>query len=577
MRGQLPPTDHYHQANALQLARQLQHASTSIQRLPTHGNGELEAYIGGLQKQPSSSGYEWSQMGAAAVASLGLSPHRSAVVNYSVQDSARAILAREQQTAAAAAAQRQQAVALMGRAVGHAYSPGANPNFPHVAGHASALISSSAALVGHSGIPPAPTPSGSAPVANVQPPAKQQGESNPLAGIEYRQVTNKEPRSNSLSSRDSKDEGSNDKVIKNLSKKDDSSALVSQNSLPVDGKEEVSIKKRKLSSDSSQSEKRRNVAKDSHRIPVEPKRINFKNSVAASESNGIEIQKKVSTFEAPPNSGEKTSVSTNIIQKDSGGAATLIAKDITESPEPKPSSIRTDDATSVNIPPPRTSGMQFYVPPAPHGIPPEIASFVLNGRVFEAIHAWETGEAVFDAGIMVDYLMAVGVAVPIPKALVVNPLKERIGVNALKNNSFGNFPTSSREVIAALILLWLWKHHEEGFQKAFAKSGRIDVDPECKWLINAAVDRAILALSQEIKAPGSSLSSALINAKSKGGSSHKTSPGTESERPQGKTTKVDLLSASIVSKSLMAGISVYEHMVNLFISLDKQSDLGTRF
>ena len=36
--------------------------------------------------------------------------------------------------------------------------------------------------------------------------------------------------------------------------------------------------------------------------------------------------------------------------------------------------------------------------------------------------------------------------------------------------------------------------HQSSFEKAFTKSGRIDVDPECKWLINAAIDAAMKAL-----------------------------------------------------------------------------------
>jgi hypothetical protein len=114
--------------------------------------------------------------------------------------------------------------------------------------------------------------------------------------------------------------------------------------------------------------------------------------------------------------------------------------------------------------------------------------------------------------------------------------------------------------------LWLWRHHADGFQKAFAKSGRTDVDPECKWLIHAAVDTSVRALSQELadatSRAGSPLSAALMAYKSKGTSAQKGALGTEVDRLQVTTTKLDLLIASIVSKALMAGLSVDEQMVS---------------
>jgi len=57
--------------------------------------------------------------------------------------------------------------------------------------------------------------------------------------------------------------------------------------------------------------------------------------------------------------------------------------------------------------------------------------------------------------------------------------------------------SSKKQVVAAIVLIWLWVQHKEIFQRAFAKSGRIDVDPECKWLIQAAVDTATRALAAE--------------------------------------------------------------------------------
>jgi hypothetical protein len=529
VQGQRQSSDSYHHpsaANALQIAHQLHHASASMQRLSTHAPGELEAYMGGLHAQPGAAGYEWSQ-----IAALGLNPHRAAMVNFT-QGRARAMLAaRGQQNAAAAAVAH--AAATQRALMGGAYVPGAAAHFSHVSGHAATLMNSSAALIGHSGMSPI-------------------SQSAPAVGVHARKSDNSNAYTKTPEQSGSKD---NKDTRYKKDQKDDASNHSS-------GKSEESGRKRKLSSassDSTQSEKRRNTSKSTSGKATSQNRSDATNTIGANMSNVTDSPKKVAKPRVPPKGNLKGSSLTKSNQKKTAGPG-LLQPNGSNQVSKATSSARVENGKMSK--PPQTSGMQFYVPPAPPGIPSDMASLVLQSRVFEVIDAWESGEVVFDATAIIDYLLAVGIAVPIPKALVVNPLKERIGATSMKNNSFGNIPASSREVIVALILLWLWKHHEDCFQKTFAKSGRIDVDPECKWLINAAVNRSVSALSQEIAKPGSPLSAALTLAKSKGGSSQKAVPGSDMERPQGRTTKVDLLSASIVSKSLLAGTSVDEKMVS---------------
>lgn len=517
-------SDSYHHpsaASALQLAHQLQHASASMQRLPTHAPGELEAFIGGLHAQSGPASYDWSQMAA-----LGINPHQAAMMNFSGR--ARALIARGQQNAAAAAVAH--AAAAQRALMGGAYGPGATARFPHVSGHA-ALMNSSAALMGHTGMAPM---SQSAQVVNMH----QRENDNAVTRTTLPQQYGPE---------DTKDIGSK------MDLKDDTT------SAPSDKAEEAG-RKRKLSSassDSSQSEKRRNLSKTNS---VKREGDTSKMSTPGS-SNLTSPPRKIPEVTLPVKSSISGSKS---IQNRPSLPSSFQAKDAKQISKPTPTS-RIENGKSKS--PPQTSGMQFYVPPAPPGIPSDMASLILASRAFEAIESWESGEVVFDATAIIEYVLAVGIAVPIPKALVLNPLKERVGATGMKNNPFSNIPASSREVIVALILLWLWKHHEDCFQKTFAKSGRIDVDPECKWLINAAVDRSVAALSQELSKPGSPLNAALTLAKSKGGAAQKVVQGGDVERSQGKTTKVDLLSAAIVSKSLLAGTCIDEKMVSCIESV----------
>jgi len=490
-------------AAAMQMAHQFRHASASMQRLPGHPTGDLEAYIGNLHAQQGAAGYEWSQ-----IAALGLNTHR-AMVNFSAQDRARAIIAEQQNAAAAAAAQvaaaqRQQAVALMGGG----FVPAGAPHFAQFSGRTAALINNSA-LMGHSGM------------AGVNQSAQMQAKKNENSNSRKDQGKTKE-RSDSDPKKSQKESKSS--------------------------KPEESGRKRKLStasSESGSSDKRRNVSSKS----------SFKRSDAngaAKAANGVqEGQKKGTKPRAQPKNAPRATNANKTTQN----------KSATGDPKQGSSIVGGRPEMPKMNKPPQTSGMQFYVPPAPAGIPSDMASLVLAAKVHSVIDAWENGEAVFDATTIIDFLLAVGIAVPIPKALVVNPLKERIGSTATKNNPFAHIPASSREVIVALILLWLWKHHEQCFQKAFAKSGRIDVDPECKWLINAAVDRSVSSLGKEITSTGSALSSALSLAKGKGGSSQKGAiQANDADRSQGRATRVDLLCASIVSRSLLEGSAIDDTM-----------------
>jgi len=76
-------------------------------------------------------------------------------------------------------------------------------------------------------------------------------------------------------------------------------------------------------------------------------------------------------------------------------------------------------------------------------------------------------------------------------------LKDRLNTPGFKSGNNGA-PLVPRDVAVATILVWLWATNKDKFQQAFEKSGRIDVDPGCKWLIQAAVDTAVRALTLEI-------------------------------------------------------------------------------
>lgn len=202
----------------------------------------------------------------------------------------------------------------------------------------------------------------------------------------------------------------------------------------------------------------------------------------------------------------------------------------------------------------KPAGLQYYVPEAPPGISTDFATFVLAGRCHEAIGVSVYRDLACEGVRVVNYIISVGMAVPVPKTVVMNPLKDRMNNLVFKNNNVGSMPASSRDIIAAVILLWLWRNQEGCFQRAFAKSGRIDVDPECKWFVNAAVNKAVTALSNEVigsTSRANGLTTALLAHKSKSSSGQKGVHGkAEQDSLKTTTTKIDLLAASVVSKSI---------------------------
>jgi hypothetical protein len=114
----------------------------------------------------------------------------------------------------------------------------------------------------------------------------------------------------------------------------------------------------------------------------------------------------------------------------------------------------------------------------------------------------------------------------------------------------------------------LWAQNKTSFQRAFAKSGRIDVDPECKWLIHTAVDASVRALMLDIAdvvARGGSMASALGGGRNKGSTNAEKAGGqvspSESDRQSGSSTSVDVHVATIVSQALMAQFCIDDGVV----------------
>ena len=91
-----------------------------------------------------------------------------------------------------------------------------------------------------------------------------------------------------------------------------------------------------------------------------------------------------------------------------------------------------------------TSGLQFFIPNPPSGISQNQAIFILKSEFYKAVEESNSSLESPDENqsrlnsktmsLLLDYLLSVGAAVPIPKAIIQNPIKEKFNSLPLKNS-----------------------------------------------------------------------------------------------------------------------------------------------
>jgi len=562
LQAQLQSADHYRQTNAFQLAHQLR-----LSRLQAHGHsgaGDLTDYIGGLHhSSQAQAAYGWSQASAAAavansnnLAALGLNP--SGGMPLTVEDRTTFLLAREQQNLAAcvAAAQRQQAVALM-RGMAVVDTPFAQSGYPHITGQL--LNPTTAALIARQGlqnraITTSPKKATLLDHKNVSQKAK------PELKKFQKSITVERDALKTQSSQKNEKKAQRNSKIANQNKTNDKKVDT--------GDSTVSVHK-------SVNRKRKNSINNGKTV-VKPEKKSRTSSVGKCDDRSNLLTLSATNVPKSPSIGTKSKTSEKKMVRDKtyeGAKAkrldsnqvqdiTLLTKKMDLPLTPlgidRKSDIQKNHAAKT------PAGLQYYVPEAPPGISTDFATVVLAGRCHEAIGVSVYRDLACEGLRVVTYITSVGMAVPIPKTVVMNPLKDRMNGLVFKNSNVGSMPASSRDIIASVILLWLWRNQEGCFQRAFAKSGRIDVDPECKWFVNAAVNKAVTALSNEVigsTSRANGLTTALLAHKSKSSSGQKGTHGkAEQDSLRTTTTKIDLLAASVVSKSLNMTLVLNEDM-----------------
>ncbi|KAL3808497.1 hypothetical protein ACHAXA_005867 [Cyclostephanos tholiformis] len=163
---------------------------------------------------------------------------------------------------------------------------------------------------------------------------------------------------------------------------------------------------------------------------------------------------------------------------------------------PKGSSKMIDSHDVASIP-----ELNFALPAPPVGMDKDIADLIAHGKFHDA-HSRSQSES-HESVLLVDFLLSLGAAIPIPKDLIAVPLVKKLGSSNFQLRLHGfagssSSATASREVIAAIISIWLWTEYKNYFNQTIVASENSDADLCYKWLINLAVDMSLTALANFI-------------------------------------------------------------------------------
>mmetsp|Transcript_44871 Transcript_44871/g.94135 ORF Transcript_44871/g.94135 Transcript_44871/m.94135 type:complete len:1659 (-) Transcript_44871:52-5028(-) len=144
------------------------------------------------------------------------------------------------------------------------------------------------------------------------------------------------------------------------------------------------------------------------------------------------------------------------------------------------------------------SESSFALPPPPKGLHKEVADLIIHAKFHEARSLSQQRSDESEA-LLIQFLLSLGAAVPIPKELIADPLEEKLSSPSyqLRLHEFvgrSKSACTSRDVIIAIISLWLWTEHQDCF-KEFLPTIKKEGDPSYKWLINSAVDESLSALA----------------------------------------------------------------------------------
>jgi len=250
-----------------------------------------------------------------------------------------------------------------------------------------------------------------------------------------------------------------------------------------------------------------------------------------------------------PASSKKTTKRKHSETEKKGQDAPAPAKKVAEQKKPSPKSAKKLVSST-------SDSLRFFVPATPPSVSADEASLIRRGLYYQIF------DKITDLAKVaphLEYLYSVASSVPIPKALVLNPLKEALAETRYASIANSGVPAVFRDAAVAAILVWLWATHEKTFQEAFKKSGRLDVDRTCKHLILNALKTVLQDLAIEITDSLTQAKGVFADAcgvrKSQGDAKHTSMAQSDDEKAKN-AQNVEKFVSSIASKALTVRLHI---------------------
>jgi len=161
--------------------------------------------------------------------------------------------------------------------------------------------------------------------------------------------------------------------------------------------------------------------------------------------------------------------------------------------------LNTDTPTKKIIPGDKASISErgFAVPNPPKGLHQKIADLIAHAK-FHKAYAISQQKSDESKALLIKFLLSLGAAVPIHNESIAVSLETKLSSSCQSclHEFVGNSSSASasREVIIAVISIWLWTEHQDCFKQTLDERKK-EADSIHMWLVNLAVDKSLSALA----------------------------------------------------------------------------------
>jgi len=171
------------------------------------------------------------------------------------------------------------------------------------------------------------------------------------------------------------------------------------------------------------------------------------------------------------------------------------APEIARAASAPPSPLNFEKKSSSRKPSKRIMSQEsFDIPSPPQGVSQDIADLIAHAK-FHKAHSLYKGKEEDSEALLIQFLLSLSAAVPISKDFIAEALTKKLKSSHYKlrlHEFVGNSSSAcaSRDVIIAIISIWLWAEHKDCLALDENES-----EASFRWLIDLAIDKSLSALA----------------------------------------------------------------------------------